>query len=80
VSSFGATAPMLIRDLYAKNRIITNAGPSDSCGEIFRSMQNVTLYSQDMYSLLSFTINNKHVFLQTVKFNNIIHKTTCTLL
>jgi hypothetical protein len=49
---------------------MTNAGPRDSCREIFRRMQILTLYSQYIYSLLLFTINNKHLFTT----NNEIHE------
>jgi len=51
-------------------RIITNTRPKDSCREIFKNMQIMTLYSQYVYSLLLFTVNNKHLF--TAK--NEIHK------
>jgi hypothetical protein len=51
-------------------RIITNSGPRDSCRDIFRTMQIFTLYSQYIYSLLLFTIKNKHLFTT----NNEIHE------
>jgi len=44
--------------------------PRDSCREIFKNMQIMTLYCQYIYSLLLFTVSNKHLF--TV--NNEIHK------
>ena len=43
-------------------RIITNTRPRDSCREIFKSMEIMTLYSQYIYSLVLYTINNKHLF------------------
>jgi hypothetical protein len=51
-------------------RIITNTTPRNSCREIFRNMQIMTLYSQYIYSLVLFTVNNKHLFTA----NNKIHK------
>jgi hypothetical protein len=51
-------------------RIIANAGPRDSCRETFRNMQILTLYSQYIYSVLFFTVNNKQMF----TINNEIHK------
>ena len=51
-------------------RIITNTRPKGSCREIFRNMQIITLYSQYIYSLLLFTVDNKHLFTA----NNKIHK------
>jgi len=51
-------------------RIITNTRPRDSCREVFKGMEILTLYSQYIYSLLFYTINNKHLF----DTNNEIHK------
>jgi len=51
-------------------RIITNTRPRDSCRKIFRNMQMMTLYSQYIYLLLLFTVDNKHLFTA----NNEIHK------
>jgi len=51
-------------------RIITNTRPKDSCRKTFKNMQITTLYSLYIYSLLLFTVNNKHLF--TAK--NEIHK------
>ena len=51
-------------------RIITNTRPRDSCWEIFRNMQIMTLYSQYIHSLLLFAVDNKHLFTA----NNQIHK------
>ena len=44
-------------------------GPRDSCREAFNSMEIMT-YSQYIYSLVLYTINNKHLF----DPNNEIHK------
>ena len=51
-------------------RIITNTRPRDSCKEVFKSMEILTLYSQYIYSFVSYTINKKHLF----DTNNEIHK------
>jgi len=50
-------------------RIITNTRPRDSCREVIKSMEIMT-YSQYIYSLVLYTINNKHLF----DTNNEIHK------
>jgi len=51
-------------------RIITNTRPRDSCREVFKSMEILTLHSQYIYSLVLYTIDNKHLF----DTNNEIHK------
>ena len=51
-------------------RIITNTKPRDSCREAFRNMEIMTLYSQYIYSLILYTLNNKHL----ITTNNEIHK------
>ena len=39
-------------------RIITNTRPRDSCKEIFKNMQIMTLYSQYIYSIILFVVYN----------------------
>jgi len=51
-------------------KIITNTRPRDFCREVFKNMEIMTLYSQYIYSLVLYTINNKHLF----EANNEIHK------
>ena len=51
-------------------RIISNTRPRDSCRAVFRNMQIMTLYSQYIYSIILFTVNNKQFFIA----NNEIHK------
>ena len=51
-------------------RIITNTRPRSSCKEIFKKMQILTLYSQYIYSLILFVVNNRYIFTT----NNEIHK------
>jgi hypothetical protein len=43
-------------------RIITNTRPRDSCREAFKNMEIMTIYSQYIYSLVLYTVNNKHLF------------------
>ena len=50
-------------------RIITNTRPRDCFREVFKSME-IMIYSQYIYSLVLYTINNKHLF----DTNNEIHK------
>ena len=50
--------------------IVTNTRPRDSCREVFKCMEIMTLYSQNTYSLVLYTIDNKHLF----DTNNEIHK------
>jgi hypothetical protein len=66
-SSYAKKVPVLQKKII---RIITNTRPRDSCREIFRNMQIMTLYSLHIYSLVLFTVNNKHLFTA----NNEIHK------
>jgi len=51
-------------------RIITNIRPRHSCKEAFKNMETMTLFSQYIYSLVLYTVNNKHLF----DINNEIHK------
>jgi hypothetical protein len=43
-------------------RIMTNAKPRDSCRDIFKKLEIMTLFSQYIYSLLLYIINNNHTF------------------
>jgi len=51
-------------------RIITNIKPRDSFREVFKNMEIMRFYSQYIYSLILYTLNNKHLFTT----NNKIHK------
>jgi len=51
-------------------RIITNTKSRDSYREVFKNMEIMTLYSQYVYSLILYTVNNKYLF----NTNNEIHK------
>jgi hypothetical protein len=53
-------------------RITTNAKIRESCRVIFKKLEILPFYSQYIYSLLLFVINNKDVF----NFNIDIHKYT----
>ena len=57
-----------------------NARPRDSFRETFKSMEIMTFYSQSIYSLLLYIVNNKHQFITNGKphkygtrFNNNLH-------
>ena len=43
-------------------RIITKKKPGDSCRELFKDLQIMTLYSQYIYSLILVVVNNKMLF------------------
>jgi hypothetical protein len=43
-------------------RIIANIGMRDSCREIFKNLQIMTLYSLYAYSIILFIVNNKRLF------------------
>jgi hypothetical protein len=43
-------------------RIITNTRPRDSCKKVLKNMEIMTLYSQYIFSLILYTVNNKHLF------------------
>jgi len=43
-------------------RIITNTKPRDSCRKVLKNMEIMTLYSQYIYLLILYTVNNKHLF------------------
>jgi len=51
-------------------RIVTNTKPRDSCREVFMNIEIMTLYSQYVYALILYIVNNKHIFTA----NNEIHK------
>jgi hypothetical protein len=55
-------------------RIIMNDRPKESCRDLFKNSKIKTFFSQYIYSLVLFTINNDHLF----NSNNDIHsyKTT----
>jgi hypothetical protein len=51
-------------------RILTNTRPRHSGRKTFKNIEIMTLYSQYIYSLVLYTVNNKHLF----DTNNEIHK------
>jgi hypothetical protein len=53
-------------------RILSNTGTRESCREAFKNMEIMTPYSQHIYSLILFTVDNTHLFTP----NNKIHKYT----
>jgi hypothetical protein len=57
--------------LQKKIRLIMNTKPKrESCREIFKKLEIMMPYSQYIYSLLLYVINNGNIF----TFNNEIHK------
>jgi hypothetical protein len=50
-------------------RIITNTRKRESCRELFKDMKILPMYSQYIYSLIRYTVNNKHLY----NTNNEIH-------
>jgi fructose-specific phosphotransferase system IIC component len=38
----------------------------DSCTELFKTMSILPLYSQHIFSLLMYVVNNKHLFTKTL--------------
>jgi hypothetical protein len=51
-------------------RILSNIGARESCREAFKNLEIMTLHSQYLFSLILFTIDNKHLFTP----NNEMHK------
>jgi hypothetical protein len=51
-------------------RIITNTAVRESCREAFKNVEIMTLFSQYIFSLILFTVKNKHLFTS----NKEIHK------
>ena len=52
-------------------RIITNKGKRDSCQQLFKTLQILTVPSQYIYSLLIFVIKNRRLFLSNSEIHNI---------
>ena len=53
-------------------RVIANIGMRDTCREIFKNLQTMTLYSLYAYSIILFVVKNKHLF--TVNNEILVHK------
>jgi hypothetical protein len=51
-------------------RIMTNSGKMDSCRALFKRMKILPLYSQYIYSLLLYMMNNKQLFMDNSKVHN----------
>jgi hypothetical protein len=51
-------------------RIITNSGSKESCRYLFEKLKIITFYSQFLYSLILFTINNDHLFNSVYEIHN----------
>ena len=42
----------------------------DSCRELFKTMEILPLYSQHIFSLLMYVVNNKHLFTKNLEVHN----------
>jgi hypothetical protein len=42
----------------------------DSCRELFKSMKILPVYSQYIFSLLMYVVNNKHLFKRILEVHN----------
>ena len=58
-------------------RIISQTKKHESCRQLFEQLEILTLTSQYIYSLLSFVVNNQHLFLKNsdVRYHNTTHRT-----
>lgn len=51
-------------------RIITNSGNRDSCRKLFKKMEILPFYSQYLYTLILYMVNNKHLFKANMDVHN----------
>jgi hypothetical protein len=51
-------------------RIITNSGNRDSCRKLFKKMEILPFYSQYLYTLILYMMNNKHLFKANMDVHN----------
>jgi hypothetical protein len=65
----GTAPPTLTRCLYYNKivRIITNTKSRDSYKEVLKNLEIIILYSQYIYSLILYTVNNKYLYGPRVK-------------
>jgi hypothetical protein len=52
-------------------RTIVNFGSRESCRYLFEELDIMTFYSQLIYSLILFTMNNNHLLILSMKFTSI---------
>jgi hypothetical protein len=65
---------ILVKEQYGTIRVIrivTNKGRRDSCRQLFKQLQILTLPSQYMFSLLVFVNKNKELFLTNSEIHDI---------
>ena len=67
-------------------RVLSNTRARETCRDAFRKMEILMLYSQYLYSLIVFTVENKHSFTlnkdihtHTTRYNSNIHLSTVNL-
>jgi hypothetical protein len=49
---------------------MTNSKKMDSCRELFKTMEILPFYSQCIFSLLLYVVNNKHLFTKNTEIHN----------
>jgi hypothetical protein len=59
-------------------RIITNTGLRESCRDAFKNMEIMT-YSQHIFSLILFTVKNKHLFTSNKETHSYKHRNNSNL-
>ena len=69
---FCSNTPNIIKIfiMQKKKLDITNSKKMDSCQELFKTMEILPFYSQKLFSLLLYVVNNKHLFTQNLEVHN----------
>jgi hypothetical protein len=70
---FWGNSPDSVKVFKMQKRIIkmiTNSGNRDSCREMFRKTEILPFYSQYLFSLILYTVNNKHLFKANMDVRN----------
>jgi len=65
--------PIVLKYLECKKkvlRIINKSKKMNSCRELFKTMEILPLYSQYMFSVLMYVVNNKHLFTKNLPVHN----------
>ena len=70
---FGGNTPNSIKIFRRQKkvlRIVNKWKKMDSCRELFKTMEILPLYSQSVFSLLMYLVNNKHIFTKNLEVHN----------
>jgi hypothetical protein len=70
---FWGNSPHSVKVFKMQKRIIrtiTNSGNRDSCRELFRKTEILPFYSQYLFSLILYMVNNKHLFKANMDVHN----------